>query len=474
MVAGKRLVRPIPISPHQKRVIESQAWLTGFTGGRNAGKSKVGAIRIAREARKDWPCMAVGPDKTLVKDTFTSFVETVKYTGQYLKDVTTPIPKVTFRTLDDGVATIVFKGAHEPDSLRGPNIAILWFDEASIISKEAFEIAIGMCRYRRRLSPVIATFTPKGFKHWTFEKFFQKVDLADGQSHANAVEFAGNLYVPRKNTNLIHCATRDNPFAPAEYVETIGGNYSQALKSQELEGMYLEIAGLMFSRANFKLASAVPAGCVRYRYWDKASTPGDGCYSAGALVAKAEDGRIFIEHMIRGQWSPAERNRVMLQIAEQDARRYNGSVTTYIEREGGSSGGEINNQLIIMLGQYPVYSDSCMVSTKLVGGVKLPGDAKIRRAMPLAGQVENGNVYIVAGDWNGDFLDELTMFPEYRHCDQVDAVSACYNKLANLPSGSWQAQRYNLESSGAGSYGRTVELSGSSRDHVRDRLPWNR
>jgi predicted phage terminase large subunit-like protein len=470
-------VRPIPLSRAQIKVLDSTSWLTGMTGGRNAGKSRVGATWIHRKAKKDWPCLCVGPNDKHVKDTsFATFIECTRYTGQYLKDVTTPWPKVTFRTAnDDGVATIQFRGSHDPESLRGPNIAMLWFDEASLQALEAYQIGIGMCRFQRRLSPVLATFTPKGLKHWTFDKFFEPIHESEREKFGSKVlEIAGKFFIPRKMTNLIHCRTRDNPFSPADYVDVIGANYSTMLREQELEGLYLEIAGLMFQRANFKSVDQAPAECIRFRYWDKASTPGDGCFSAGALVAKDRLGRIFIEHIIRGQWSPAQRNEVMKQIAEQDFRRYNGTVTTYIEREGAGSGGEINTQLITMLGKYPVYSDSCMISTRLVDGVKLPGDAKIRRAMPLAGQVENGNVYIVQGDFVPDFLDEACMFPEYVFADQVDAVAACYNKLALLPSDAWQAQRYTVPSE-VEHYGRVTELSdGGTEDYLRSRLPWNR
>lgn len=468
-------VRPIPLSRPQIAVMQSSKWLTGMTGGRNSGKSRVGATWIHRNAKRDWPCMCIGPNNKVIKETsLATFIECTRYTGQYLKDVSTPSPKVWFRTAnDDGVATLTFKGAHDPDSLRGPNVAMEWWDEASLISQAAFEIGIGMCRFQRRLSPVLATFTPKGLKHWTFERFYQPIPAESAHAYGGqAVEIAGKFFIPRDMTNLIHCRTRDNPFSPKDYVSTIGANLSHMLRQQELEGVFLEIAGLMFARFNFQYVDEAPAGCMRFRYWDKASTPGDGCYSSGALVAKDSRGRIYIEHIIRGQWSPHDRNTIMEQICEQDFRRYGGTVTTYIEREGAGSGGEINDQLIVQLGKYAVYSDSCMVSTKLVDGVKLPGDAKIRRAFPLAAQVEAGNVFLVRGDWNPDFLDEITMFPEYVFCDQVDAVAGCYNKLASLPNDSWQAQRYT-EPAEVGHYGRAVELGGGSFDTLRNRLSWN-
>lgn len=476
-----RLVRPIPVSRPQQRFLESKEWLTGFVGGRGAGKTKIGCIRISRDARNNDPWMCISPDSNVVRETsLPSFIETVQYSGQYISHVLSPIPRVTFRTIDNGVAFLSFKGAEKPDKLRGPNKAGLWFDEASIISEEAFTIGIGMCRYKRKLSPVLATFTPRGFKHWTFERFFNRLDdhLVDATNQKNLAYFNDRAYEKKTRTDLIHCATRDNPFSPADYVEVIGQNYSSKLREQELEGMYLEISGLMFNRKDFGYVEQAPIQAERVRYWDKASTPGDGCYSAGALLARA-DGQIYIEHMIRGQWSAHDRNKIMMHTAEMDYQRYHGTVTTYIEQEGAGSGKEIVDQLIASMGKYPVYRDMATTSSsfRTEGGLKLPGDAKVRRAYPFSAQVQAGNVFLVTAQWNSDFLDEVCMFPEYKYADQVDAVCAGYNKLANMAPDNLTASRYT-GSAEVGHYGRMVELSSSGGfddefRYRRSKLPWN-
>jgi predicted phage terminase large subunit-like protein len=52
------------------------------------------------------------------------------------------------------------------------------------------------------------------------------------------------------------------------------------------------------------------------------------------------------------------------------------------------------------------------------------------RAMPLAAQCEARNVKLVRGAWNAALLDELTVFPQGKHDDQVDALSGAFAKLA--------------------------------------------
>jgi predicted phage terminase large subunit-like protein len=180
--------------------------------------------------------------------------------------------------------------------------------------------------------------------------------------------------------------------------------------------MFLEIEGLMFARKYAKFCDNVPIEADRVRYIDKASSVGeDACFSAMALVARSYDGNFFIEDMVRGKWSALERNRIMRHVLETDARKYGGSVLTYIEQEGGSAGKEVNDDLIRQFSQFPVYTDTAISSTmRTAGGTTLPGDAKIRRALPIAAQWEAGNVHIKKAEWNGAFIEELCVREDTR------------------------------------------------------------
>ena len=50
--------------------------------------------------------------------------------------------------------------------------------------------------------------------------------------------------------------------------------------------------------------------------------------------------------------------------------------------------------------------------------------------MPLSSAAQAGNVKLVRGVWNTDFLDEIDAFPESVHDDQVDAASGAFGKLS--------------------------------------------
>ena len=59
-----------------------------------------------------------------------------------------------------------------------------------------------------------------------------------------------------------------------------------------------------------------------------------------------------------------------------------------------------------------------------------PTGDKAVRAEPLSVQVEAGNVYLVEGPWNKDYMDEVKVFPHGKYKDQVDGSSGAFNKLA--------------------------------------------
>ena len=57
---------------------------------------------------------------------------------------------------------------------------------------------------------------------------------------------------------------------------------------------------------------------------------------------------------------------------------------------------------------------------------------KVVRATPVAAQAEAGTIFLVRGNWNDAFLDELAGFPRGTYSDQVDALSRSYAKLVEL------------------------------------------
>jgi predicted phage terminase large subunit-like protein len=180
-------------------------------------------------------------------------------------------------------------------------------------------------------------------------------------------------------------------------------------------------AGLVFNRAWFEIVPSVPKkGHVvfRIRYWDKAGTQDGGAFTAGLLLAYV-DGTFYIEDLVMGQWGAAERERVILQTAQADAVKYGrGGFYVGIEQEPGSGGKESAENTIRNLRGFVAYADR-------------PVGDKVRRSEPVSAQAEQGNVKLVAAEWNGRLLNILHNFPDGIK-DPVDALSGGFSGIIEL------------------------------------------
>jgi predicted phage terminase large subunit-like protein len=186
----------------------------------------------------------------------------------------------------------------------------------------------------------------------------------------------------------------------------------------EYQGVPRAPEGNRFKRHWFdKIVPAAPIKARRVRYWDKAATEDGGARSAGVLMAMAEDKTVYIENALYGHWSAGHRDQVMRQAAEVDARRYRNSVQIWTEQEPGSGGKESAQNSARLLTGFPVHAD------------KVTGDKDVRME-PFAAQAEAGNVMLVRGAWNGDWLEEICSLPNGRLRDLADATAGAYNKLA--------------------------------------------
>ena len=158
------------------------------------------------------------------------------------------------------------------------------------------------------------------------------------------------------------------------------------------------------------------------RFWDKAGTESDdAAFTAGALLHILKDNRFVIEHVVRGQWSALKREEMIKFWAQRDAKNSRpGAYEVGVEQEPGSGGKESAESTIRNLRGFKVYAD------------KVTGSKEVR-AEPFAAQVQGGNVYLVAGTYQNDLLDEMVSFPNGKYKDQVDACSGAFNRLISGP-----------------------------------------
>jgi predicted phage terminase large subunit-like protein len=173
-------------------------------------------------------------------------------------------------------------------------------------------------------------------------------------------------------------------------------------------------SGGVFEWENLDVVQAISERDVvqTVRYWDKAGTKDGGAYTAGVKIASLRDGRYAILDVVRGQWNATKRERVIKQTAQTDGA----DVTVWIEQEPGSGGKESAEATIKNLAGFVVKAE------------RATGD-KVVRAEPYAVQVEAGNVILLAGAWNRDFIEEHKSFP-VGYKDQIDSASGGFNKVA--------------------------------------------
>jgi predicted phage terminase large subunit-like protein len=178
------------------------------------------------------------------------------------------------------------------------------------------------------------------------------------------------------------------------------------------------VGGGIFPIDKLRVVSIFDRSKIKHsvRAWDKSATHGGGDYTAGVLMHEMKDGTFVIEHVVRGQWSALEREEIIKATAAADKNSIKSWYEIVIEQEPGSGGKESFEATVRNLAGYCVYAD------KVTG-------SKAVRADPFAAQVQAGNVWLVAGSYVQDFLDEMEVFPSGLHDDQVDAAAMAFARL---------------------------------------------
>jgi predicted phage terminase large subunit-like protein len=148
-----------------------------------------------------------------------------------------------------------------------------------------------------------------------------------------------------------------------------------------------------------------------WRGWDLASTT-TGDWTAGVKLGRTQSGRFIVADVTRVRAGPDERDAAIRNAAAMDGNK----VKISIPQDPGQAG---KTQALYMTRDLAGFS----VTTSPESG------DKITRAEPVAAQINVGNVSILRGPWNRDFINELIMFPNGANDDQVDALSRAFSHL---------------------------------------------
>lgn len=223
--------------------------------------------------------------------------------------------------------------------------------------------------------------------------------------------------IPPKSLTFIPSKLTDNPALMSadpgylanlmalplvERERLLGGNW----KIKPESGMY-------FRPEMFKIVDALPAGGRAVRGWDLAATMGAGDWTVGVKLVRYPDGSFVVADVVRGQYSTSDRDEAIYRTASQDGY----GVTIGFPQDPGAGG---KAQIVYLTTKLAGYS---VQSTPETGSKEV-------RASPVAAQAQVGNIVLLSGRWNEEFLNELRDFPsDGVPDDQVDALSRAFGML---------------------------------------------
>lgn len=298
-------------------------------------------------------------------------------------------------------------GPRDHLNFKGPGFHFIGIDEAGDLRWK--QVQYMFSRLRREKGSVIPL-------------RFRQASNPGGRSHSELKR----RYIDKRTRGkrvFIPARLEDNPYLDREeYIESLN-ELDPVLRAQLLDGDWdVSEAGRMFDRSWFSIVSEAPVARNYVRYWDLAATEPtsknrDPDWTVGCKMCSV-GGVYYISSIIRFRKTPRQNEQIIRQTAEADGK----NVHVHIEQEGGSAGKSLMDH----------YRRHVLPEFVFKGHTQRW--SKSKRAAPFASQAEAGNVVLVAGEWNEEFLDEVEMFPDGNHDDQVDAASGAFTKVVK-PTG---------------------------------------
>ncbi len=217
----------------------------------------------------------------------------------------------------------------------------------------------------------------------------------------------------------------DNPHIRRdEYLASLA-NLDPVRRRQLLDGDWdVTPSGNLFRREWFPFVDDWPRDATSIvRAWDDAATRDGGDWTVGVLMAMTSSGIVYVIDVARIQGSPLDVERLKAATAHADAQLTNRRAVVLLQQEPGAAGiSYVDAQRRGPLSGFPVE-------------VERPTGDKYTRALSMSSAAEAGNIKLVRGKWNKEFIDELEQAgPDdklYDHDDQWDAASSGFNYLAS-------------------------------------------
>jgi predicted phage terminase large subunit-like protein len=429
----------IPHSPHPKQ--QAFCWLDSrdvFYGGA-AGGGKSDALLMAALQYVDIP----GYNAVLFRDTYANLTKAeglldrahewlqntdAKWKGDQKYYVFPSGARIWFSYLD---------GPLDHFNHQGAAYQFVGIDEiVNVRENQAVYVGFSRCRKKTALAykkdlKRLTNYTKEEIDH--YYKLYEQIPLRfrSASNPPTAEQLAKGAWVKSRYVDkdtrgdriFIPAGIDDNPsLGKTEYVKSLM-HLDPVTRAQLLKGDWLiRVKGRMFDRSWFHIVDQAPADARRVRFWDPAHTEPttkknkagttDPDWFSGTKASITEQKLVYIENVRRWRKTPLASKQAVKQQAELDGR----SVAITIEREPAAGINLIDDYIRLLAGF-------------VVKGYTSPKGYKNDQAMALASYAEAGNVYIVNGPWVEDFLDEIEVYPDGLHDDQLRSCVGAFNEL---------------------------------------------
>jgi predicted phage terminase large subunit-like protein len=161
--------------------------------------------------------------------------------------------------------------------------------------------------------------------------------------------------------------------------------------------------------------NAPSGGSITVSGWDIAGSKRKTSPYSVRCKMKRVNGDTYVLHVARRRTNPSELNTMVKDTVTDDGE----DVLHSLPQDPGAVGKMVKWNWAALLAGF---------NFKITPET---GD-KETRAEPYAAQWNVGRVFLVRGDWNGDYIEELRNFPAGSYKDQVDASSRAFGELVRI------------------------------------------